>query len=72
MNQVYLKALRTDEKFHAFMVECAKEIRPIVPQYKAGRSIEETAALIEEIKFQSGQQQGFDRLLHFLTGSVEP
>lgn len=42
--------------------------RPVVPAYRPAGSIEANNAVIEELKYQSGRQDGFDLLFKLLTG----
>lgn len=62
-----LKQLRETPGFNEVMDELNK-YRPLVPLYRPGESIEESQRLLEEIKFQSGRQDGFDLLFRALTG----
>lgn len=62
-----LKQLREMPGFDLVM-DGLKQFRPVVPSYKPGESLEDSARIIEEIKFQSGRQDGFDLLYRALTG----
>lgn len=59
--------LREMPEFQLVMDDAGKH-RPIVPTYRPAGSLEESNAVIEEIKFQSGRQEGFDFLFKYLTG----
>jgi hypothetical protein len=45
-----------------------KKFRPVVPAYRPCQSTEETQALWESIKYETGRQQGFDKIYLLLTG----
>lgn len=65
----YIKAIRSDTKFREVMQDLAKTKRPIIPKYRVCASVDDAESLIEDIKFKTGQQQGFDMLFQELTGS---
>lgn len=66
MNRQFLIRLRESVEFREVMAEAAKT-RPVVPQWQpaGGESAEQ---LLEQIKFQTGAQLGFDSLFMLLTG----
>lgn len=63
-----LKALRDSQEFKIIM-DGVKKDRPVVPAYTPQKTMDETANMIENIKHQSGKQQGFDLLFQILTGN---
>jgi hypothetical protein len=62
-----LKALRDSPEFKIIM-DGVKKDRPVVPSYKPQKTMDETANMIENIKYQSAKQEGFDLLHQILTG----
>jgi len=62
-----LRALQESPDFQVVMDE-ALAYRPVIPEYKPGETIDETANIIERIKFYSAQRQGFDALFQMLSG----
>jgi hypothetical protein len=64
---VLLKELLEDPRFQMVMAEGSKQ-RPLVPAYLPSAVRADSDALIEQIKFLSGQQRGFDLLYGILTG----
>lgn len=66
MNKDYLIRLRESVEFREVMAE-AKKTRPLVPEWRPAGG-EEAAKLIEDIKFKTGAQTGFDALFSLLIG----
>lgn len=66
MNKDYLMKLRESVEFREIMAE-ARKARPLVPEWRPAGG-EEGAKLIEDIKFKTGAQAGFDALFSLLTG----
>lgn len=62
-----LKALRESQEFKIIMEGMKKE-RPVIPYYRPQKTMDETANSIEQIKYQSAKQEGFDLLFEKLTG----
>ena len=63
----WLVELRNDPKFRQVMKEF-KELRPFIPRFKPQASIDGSAELMEQIKFESARQDGFDLIYSQLTG----
>lgn len=63
-----LNELRGTENFKAIMSDMLGN-RPIVPEYTPQDTIDQTANLIETIKYKTAQRAGFDLLFTILTGS---
>ena len=63
----FLIELRINPLFQGLMKEI-NESRPVVPAYRPCQSQEETFSLLEQIKYESGRQQGFDLIFLLLTG----
>lgn len=68
MNPVLLKHYQADTGLRQLLKEIRAENYPLLKQWKPQESNEENMRLLEEIKFSSAQQQGFDLLYRFLTG----
>lgn len=62
-----LRALQENPDFQTVM-DFALSYRPVIPEYKPGETIDETANVMERIKFYSAQRQGFDALFQMLSG----
>ena len=62
-----LKQLRETREFQEIM-DAMHKSRPVVPAYRPAGSMEANNAVIEELKYQSGRQDGFDLLFKLLTG----
>lgn len=65
--KTWLAALRNDPKFLQVTKEL-KALRPVIPQFHPQASQEANNELLEQIKFISGKQVGFDLIYSFLTG----
>ena len=63
-----IEALREDPKFQAVMAEVYRASRPGIPAFDPKGTTEENLAIIEQIKFASGMQKGFDLLFALLVG----
>jgi hypothetical protein len=63
----FIAELRINPLFFETMKEL-KKFRPVVPAYRPCQSTEETQALWESIKYETGRQQGFDKIYLLLTG----
>jgi hypothetical protein len=59
--------LRMNPLFRETMKEVLK-FRPVVPAYRPGHSSEEMQSTLERIKYESGRQEGFDKIYLILTG----
>lgn len=57
--------LKKNPMFRKAMAEIAKRERPRIPSFKAT-----VANSVDDWKFRSGQQQGFDLLYSILTGDT--
>jgi len=62
-----LKQLQESPDFQVVM-DSMKQFRPVIPAYRPDSTTEADRALIEQIKYQSGRQDGFDLLFKFLVG----
>jgi hypothetical protein len=62
-----LTQLREQPEFRQIM-DGIKEGRPIVPEYQPCKTMDETAFLVEKIKFESARRTGWDLLYQALTG----
>ena len=65
--KLFLGQLRSDPKFRHVLKEL-KDVRPVIPFYKPQDTIDAQAMLIEQIKYSTATQQGFDLLYLILTG----
>lgn len=63
-----LQALREDARFQAVMAEIWRAHRPGLPSFEPKATQEENIALLENMKFSSGMQKGFDLLFALLVG----
>lgn len=68
MSKDLIKQLRESPDFQIIMRDMLK-YRPVVPTYKPQKTIDETANMVEQIKYSSAQQDGFDLLFSALTGN---
>ena len=68
MNEL-LKQLRESQEFMAVMDEMLKN-RPVVPDYSPQSTMDETANVLERVKYYSAQRAGFDILYRNLTGNL--
>ena len=68
MNQPLLKHFRESLDFQRLMQEIRQEQRPVIQAWNPQATQDENARLLEEIKFSSALQQGFDLLFTILTG----
>lgn len=67
MSKDLINQLRESRDFQVIMAEMLK-VRPVVPTYKPQKTLDETANIMEQIKYSSAQQDGFDLLFSALTG----
>jgi hypothetical protein len=65
--KLFLGQLKGDPKYRLVMKEL-KQLRPVVPAYKPQETRDSEAQLIEQIKYSTALQQGFDNLYRALTG----
>lgn len=63
----WLIEIKNDPKFKQVIREF-KEFRPVIPHYKPQVSLEASAQLMEQIKYESARQDGFDLIYARLTG----
>lgn len=68
MSKELIKQLRESHDFQVIMKDLLKH-RPVVPTYKPQKTMDETANMLEQIKYSSAQQDGFDLLFSALTGN---
>lgn len=68
MNMPLLKHYREDVNFRRLMEDLWKENRPVIEQWNPQTTQDENARLLEQIKFSSAKQQGFDLLFTLLQG----
>jgi hypothetical protein len=65
--KTWLAELRNNPKFRQVMKEM-KELRPVLRRYQPQATSEANQELIEQIKFETGRQDGFDLIYMILTG----
>ena len=65
--KVFVQQVTANPLWKEWIVHLQKQ-RPVVPKYRPGLTSEETAGLLEQIKYESGRRDGFDHLLLHLTG----
>lgn len=66
MNEA-LRLLRERPEFQ-MALKSVRMQRPVIPQYRPGKTPEEEQNIVNRIKFETGRQDGFDLLFTFLTG----
>lgn len=69
MNSVLHKHYREDPNFRRLMLEIFEERRPTIPSWRPQETQDANAALMEEVKYASAMQQGFDLLYSILLGT---
>lgn len=62
-----MKQLRESPEFQAIMKEL-RTSRPLVPAFAPCKTMDETANLMERMKYESARQTGWDGLFQALTG----
>lgn len=67
--KLFLGQLRQDPKFKHVLREL-QQLRPVIQSYRPQSSQEANQQLMEEIKYDSGRQAGFDLIYRFLTGEL--
>lgn len=64
---LFLAQLKGDGKFKLVMKN-VKEARPVIPSYRPQETRDMEAQLVEQMKYETARQQGFDLLYQILTG----
>ena len=65
--KLFLGQIKGDPKYRLVLKEL-KQLRPLIPTYRPQETRDSEAQLVEQIKFETARQQGFDLLYLALTG----
>ena len=65
--KLFLGQLKADPKLK-FVLKELKQLRPVIPGYRPQETRDLEAQLVEQMKYETARQQGFDLLYLALTG----
>jgi len=65
--KLFLGQLKGDAKYRIVLKEL-KQLRPVIPEYRPQETRDSEAQLVEQMKYETARQQGFDLLYRALTG----